>query len=118
MARKTKKKTRKSNTETMNDALRQKAGVKSDTADLEQTYIEGLEVLDEFIDFVNADAEEKKAAAIEAGNKDALRNADEGQTQVGELGEAFLEIYTALGELLGIETIDEDGSGIDDRLED
>ncbi len=115
----TKKRTKKkSETQKMNDTLRGKAGVRSDTADLEAAYIEGLEALDEFMDQILADAEEKKAAAIEAGNEDALVNADEGETNVAELGEAFLEIYTSLGELLGIEVMDEDGSGIDDRLED
>lgn len=108
MATKKKAKKKKSDTQKMNDVLREKAGVKADNDEVEETYLEGLEALDEFIDLVNADAEEKKAAAQEAGNEEAFKNADEGQTDVGELGEAFLEIYTALGELLGIETTDED----------
>lgn len=105
----TKKRQKKSDTERMNDALREKAGVSKDNEEVEELYLEGWEILNEFLDDVIADAEEKKAAAKQTGNEEALKNADEGETAVGELAEAFHGVYEALGEALGIDVIEEDG---------
>ncbi len=103
-----KKQKKKSDTQQMNDELRAKAGVSADDQELEKLFVEGLEDLNEFIDYVNEDAEQRAAEAKEAGNEEAFKNADEGQTRVGELGEAFLDIYSALGAALGIEIDDDD----------
>jgi hypothetical protein len=111
-----KKQKKKSETQQMNDALRAKAGVSADDQELEELYLQGLEDLNEFVDFVIADAEEKAAQAAANDNPEALKNADEGETQVGEMGLAFLEIYTALGVALGIEVEDdEDGAAEDEE---
>ena len=117
MARKTRKKQKKTDTQKMNDALREKAGVTADNEEVEQTYLEGLEALNEFMDEAIADAEERAAAANESGNQEAIDAADEGETAVGELAEAFLEIYESLGELLGSEAIDEDGGDYEEDEE-
>lgn len=111
MAPRKKKKQKKSDTQRMNDVLREKAGVTAEDEEVKNLYLEGLESLNEFMDEVIADAEERAAQAAENDNQEAVDAADEGETAVGELGEAFLEIYEALGEALGVETIDEDGGG-------
>jgi len=106
MAKKQKRK--KSDTQQMNDDLRAKAGVSADDQALEELYLRGLEDLNVFMDAIIADAAEKKAEAAANDNEEALKNADEGESDVGALGEAFLDIYEALGAALGIEVDDDD----------